>query len=101
MRDKIDTISSVIMQLHESLDQEAQEKFNGLVLISKCNRCNNIVRAAVLDFLDAYKTSAEEFEKEARKYNLQKEKITLIEYRKREWCDCKKIAEQLGEKFGI
>jgi hypothetical protein len=60
-----------------------------IVKISKCQKCNSVVRVAVKHMMD--KKSTKEFGKEVMDYNLSVSEITIEEYRKNKepFCKCK------------
>jgi hypothetical protein len=59
------------------------------VKLSLCNKCKDIVRAAIEHEMD--KASKKDFMKEVLKYNLDVKTIPLLDYRnnKPNWCNCK------------
>ena len=59
------------------------------IKISSCQKCNNMVRGAVLHKMTV--KSRNDFAKEVMKYNLSVQEIPLLEYRANDlkWCDCK------------
>lgn len=72
-----------------------------IVKLSKCQKCNGIVRMAVKHMMN--KKSLKEFSKEVMDYNLSVSEITLEEHRKNKntFCNCKQkwIGETLNSSW--
>ena len=68
------------------MDRLPEEKV--VVKISVCNKCNGIVRTAVLHMMD--RKSKNDFAKEVMEYNLSVKEQPLLEYREQnaDWCGC-------------
>lgn len=60
-----------------------------VVKMSICNKCNGVVRTAVVHLMTA--SGKKEFMNEVSKHNLNIKHQPLLEYRKDnpKWCDCK------------
>ena len=64
------------------------------VKISVCPKCNGIVRASDPDYLENNTIARNEFKTEVFDHNLSVEIISLLDYRKREWCESSKCDQK-------
>lgn len=79
----------VSKEFKDTLKEQINDVAELKVKISCCPKCSGVVRAADPNYLNTNTKARNEFTKEVFEYNLSVKEISLTEYKRTKWCECK------------